>query len=227
MPGRAAAFFDFDKTLMDTETTMLMIRYIWKKRKVFLKTRHVPPSFIIRVLLANALYKHNLFADDKMATLLLEFFKGRLPAPFHATASDLYQTYLKPHLAPNLMARLAEHKQRRDLCVLVSAGVRYALEPVVQDLGFDHLLCTDLEIGRDGLYTGRSKGLICIETHKQTLALALAKAHDIDLDASSAYGNHQSDIPLLESVGHPFAVEPTEPLRRVAIERGWPILTYR
>lgn len=227
MHGRTAAFFDFDKTLMDTETTMLMIRYIWKKRKIFLKTRRVPFSFMIRALLANELYKRHLYADEKMAALLLEFFKGRSPAAFHATASDLYQTYLKGHLAPNLMARLSEHKQRHDLCVLVSAGVRYALEPVVQDLGFDHLLCTDLEIGHDGLYTGRSAGLICIDQHKQTMAMALAKAHDIDLTASSAYGNHQSDILLLEAVGHPVAVEPTEPLRRVAIERGWPILTYR
>jgi len=227
MPGRAAAFFDFDKTLLDSETTALMIPYMRKKRHIFFTRHPIRPSYLIRLLLANELYKRHLYSDEKMAVLLLEFFKGRAPEPFISTAADLYHTCLKPHLAPNVMARLAECKRRGDMCVLISAGVRYALEPVVQDLGFDHLLCTDLEVGQDGRYTGRSSGLICIDKHKRTMALALAKAHEIDLAASSAYGNHQSDIPLLESVGFPVAVEPTGPLRREAVKRGWPIMSYR
>jgi phosphoserine phosphatase len=49
----------------------------------------------------------------------------------------------------------------------------------------------------------------------------------MDLSSSFAYGNHQSDIPLLELVGHAHAVEPTEQLRKTALEKGWPILTFR
>lgn len=227
MSGRAAAFFDFDKTLLDCETSALMIPYMRKKRSLFFARHPVRLGYLVRLLSANELYKRHLYADEKMAALLLEFFKGRSPEPFASTAADFYRTCLKPHLAPNVMARLAEHKKRGDLCVLISAGVRYALEPVAQDLGFDHLLCTDLEVGHDGRYTGRSLGLICIDEHKRTVALALAASHGIDLAASSAYGNHQSDIPLLESVGFPVAVEPTGPLRREAMKRGWTILTYR
>ena len=227
MSGRAAAFFDFDKTLLDCETSALMIPYMRRHRHVFFKRQPVRPSYLIRLLLANELYKRHLYSDEKMAVLLLEFFKGRSPEPFASTAADFYQSSLKPHLAPNVMARLAEHKRHGDLCVLVSAGVRYALEPVMHDLGFDHLFCTDLEVGHDGNYTGRSLGLICIDEHKRTMALALARSHEIDLAVSSAYGNHQSDIPLLESMGFPVAVEPTGPLSRVATQRGWPIMTYR
>lgn len=227
MSGRAAAFFDFDKTLLDCETTALMIPYLRRNRHIFFARRPIRPGYLIRLLLANELYKRHLYPDEKMAMLLLEFFKGRSPEPFNATAADFYQTCLKPRLAPNLMARLKEHQGRKDLCVLISAGVRYSLEPVVDDLGFDQLICTDLEVGRDGRYTGRALGLICIDERKRTAALALAKSHAIDLGASHAYGNHQSDIPLLGSVGFPVAVEPTRPLRRVATERGWPILTYR
>ena len=50
---------------------------------------------------------------------------------------------------------------------------------------------------------------------------------NIDLASSYAYGNHQSDLPLLELIGNPYVVEPTEPLRRVALANKWPILTYR
>jgi phosphoserine phosphatase len=101
------------------------------------------------------------------------------------------------------------------------------LEPVAEDLGFDHLLCTDLEIGEDGLLTGRAKGPLCLNSNKRVFAEMLARKVNIDLVSSYAYGNHQSDLPLLELIGNPYAVEPTEPLRRVALANKWPILTYR
>jgi phosphoserine phosphatase len=101
------------------------------------------------------------------------------------------------------------------------------LEPVAEDLGFHHLLCTDLEIGADGFLTGKAKGPLCLDSTKRVLAKKLAKQANIDLTASFAYGNHQSDLPLLEAVGNPYVVEPTEPLKKVAQKRRWPVLTYR
>jgi len=50
---------------------------------------------------------------------------------------------------------------------------------------------------------------------------------NIDLASSYAYGNHQADLPLLESVGYPHVVEPTKPLKNVAMKKNWPVLTYR
>jgi HAD superfamily phosphoserine phosphatase-like hydrolase len=110
--------------------------------------------------------------------------------------------------------------------ILISGSIRYMLKPVVEDIGFDHLLCTDLEIGDDGLLTGRAKGPLCVNRTKRTLAIELACKQGIDLSCSYAYGNHQSDIPLLELVGNPFVVEPTKPLRKVALKRNWPVLGF-
>jgi len=87
--------------------------------------------------------------------------------------------------------------------------------------------CTDLEVGADGLLTGKAKGPLCLDSTKRVLAEKLAEEANIDLSSSYAYGNHQSDLPLLELVGHPYVVEPTEPLKDVALENQWPILTYR
>jgi phosphoserine phosphatase len=101
------------------------------------------------------------------------------------------------------------------------------LEPVAKDLSFHHLLCTDLEIGLDGLLTGKPNGPLCLDSTKRVLAEKLARDTNIGLAASYAYGNHQSDLPLLELVGHPYAVEPTEPLRKVALQKNWTVLTYR
>jgi fatty acyl-CoA reductase len=82
-------------------------------------------------------------------------------------------------------------------------------------------------VGSDGLLTGRAKGSLCLDGTKRILAEKLAKEANIDLSASYAYGNHQSDLPLLHLVGNPSAVEPTEPLKKVALQNKWPVLTYR
>jgi len=110
---------------------------------------------------------------------------------------------------------------------LISGSVRYLLEPVIKDLEFDYLLCTDLEVGPDGLMTGNPKGLVCVGHNKKKLTLKLAENIGLDLANSFAYGNHHSDLPLLEIVGHPHVVEPTQILKKVARQRSWPILTYR
>jgi hypothetical protein len=68
--------------------------------------------------------------------------------------------------------------------VLISGSIRYLVEPVVADLGFHHLLCTDLEIGPDGLLTGKAKGPLCLDSTKRLLALKLAKEAQIDLASS-------------------------------------------
>lgn len=227
MARRAAAFFDFDKTLLDVETSRLLIQYIGAHRRIIFGEKRLSLLYLLKLILANELYKRHRFSDEKMAYLLIAFFRGRRPALFEAIGPELYRESLKPHLAPNLMTRLEEHRRQGHRLVLLSAGLRYTLASAASDLGFDHLLCTELAVGPDGLFTGKPAGDVCIDVHKRTLALRLAQTHAIDLSASSAYGNHHSDIPLLEIVGHPVAVEPTVPLSQVARARGWPILSYR
>jgi HAD superfamily hydrolase (TIGR01490 family) len=214
------AFFDFDETLLDVESSRLGFNYLWERRLI-------SRGFILKVLIANIFYKRHWLSDEKMAMMLIKFYRNRHLEDFQQGAAAFYQDYLKPHLAPNIHARVNKHRRQGHRLILISGSVRYMLEPVAEDLGFDHLLCTDLEIGEDGLLTGRAKGPICLNSNKRILAEILARKVNIDLASSYAYGNHQSDLPLLELIGNPYAVEPTEPLRRVALSKKWPILTYR
>ena len=69
--------------------------------------------------------------------------------------------------------------------------------------------------------------VLCLDRTKKDLAENLAQNVGLDLGRCFAYGNHQSDLPLLELVGNPYAVEPTNVLRKIAVERQWPILNYR
>lgn len=227
MQGRRAAFFDFDKTLIDCESSKLLIAYMRKKRSYFFSEIGISVAYLIKLLALNEFYKRDLFSDEKMALLLISFFKGRKLSTFEDIANELYRDYIKQHLSPVLMECVERHRKDGDQLVLISAGLRYILKVVKMELGFDHLLCTDLETGADGLLTGRPSGILCINDNKKLLCERLAREEDINLKSSSAYGNHQSDIPMLDAVGHAFAVEPTKPLLRVARQKGWPVLRYR
>jgi phosphoserine phosphatase len=66
-----------------------------------------------------------------------------------------------------------------------------------------------------------------VDHNKKKLTLKLAQQLELDLKKSYAYGNHHSDLPLLETVGNPHAVEPNSVLEKIAHHRSWPILAYR
>jgi HAD superfamily hydrolase (TIGR01490 family) len=214
------AFFDFDETLLEVESARLGFKFLWEQHLVSF-------GFILRVLIANFFYKRHLVTDERMAAIMIRFYRKKRLDEFAKGAPWFYQEYLKPHLAPNILAKVQKHKSNGHIIVLISGSVRYMLEPVAEDLGFDHLLCTELEIGTDGLLTGNSDGPLCLDHTKKILAENIAKEIGIDLSQSFAYGNHQSDLPLLELVGKPHVVEPTNLLRKIAEERQWPILQFR
>jgi HAD superfamily hydrolase (TIGR01490 family) len=204
--SQIAAFFDFDETLLQVASGQLGIQWLWDRRMV-------PLGYILKIQAANFFYHRRLLSDERMVRILLTFYKKKRLTDFEKGAENFYREYLKPHLAPKILSRVNFHKNEGHLLILISGSVRYMLKPVMKDLKFDHLLCTDLEVGQDGLMTGKPKGLVCVAQNKKR--------------KSYAYGNHQSDLPLLETVGHPHVVEPSTILEKVAHQRSWPILTYR
>jgi HAD superfamily hydrolase (TIGR01490 family) len=220
MAERIGAFFDFDETLLDTESSRLGIKYLWERRLV-------SRAFILKAFVAGFLFNRHWITDEQTAKILLRLYRNRRLVEFTDGSEAFYRGILKPRLAPKILAKVYDHKDQGHSLVLISGSLRYMLEPVVRDLGFEHLLCTDLETGVNGLLTGKPKGPLCLDTTKRHLATELAQRSGIDLERSYAYGNHQADLPLLELVGFPHAVEPSRSLLKVAVARKWPILAYR
>jgi HAD superfamily hydrolase (TIGR01490 family) len=220
MSMKIAAFFDFDETLLEKESGRIGFEWLMHHKMV-------SPGFLFKIIAANALYRIRLVSEQRMVKIMVTYYKGKTMADYEAGAEEFYHTYLKPHLSPVMLSIVAHHKKEGHRLILISGSVRYLLEPVARNLGFQHILSTDLEVDENGLMTGKPKGRVCVGENKKRLAFALAGQLGIDLGASYAYGNHQSDIPLLESVGHPHAVEPTLSLERIAHRRSWPILSFR
>ena len=159
-----------------------------------------------------------------MADSLITFYKGKKLEFFAKQANAFYTDLLQPRLVPQELDLLDFHKKEGHFLVIVSGSIRYYLEPVADDLGFQHIICTDLEEGQDGLLTGKPIGKICIGDYKRELIHKLVYQEQIDLNKSYAYGNNEADIPMLQSVGNAVAVQPTPKLRKVANRNNWSIV---
>ena len=220
MVNNVAAFFDFDKTLLEVETGKMGFKWMQDRKMM-------PLGYALKVLTASILYQRDLVSEEHMGRVMLTYYKGKRLADYQPGAEAFYREYLKPRLAPNVLDRVRYHKRNGHRLVLISGSVRYPLEPVTRDLGFDDLLCTDLEEDEDGVLTGKSRGPLCVDEIKKQLTLKLANRYGLDLDLSFAYGNHHADIPLLELVGYPYVVEPNRRLGKVAREKSWPVLSFR
>jgi HAD superfamily hydrolase (TIGR01490 family) len=217
MAGRIAAFFDFDKTLLQTDSGSLGFRFMWRRREV-------TPGFLARIALASLLYKRRLISPDSMGRIAIKHYRGRPIRQFLETAEEFYRDALEPNLSPAMLAKLEEHRAAGHYLVLLSASIDYYLRPVARELKFDELVCSRLLVTADGICTGRPDGPLVVGPHKLTAARALAQRENLDLAASYAYGDHASDLPLLEAFGHPVAVRPAPALRAAAEQHGWPII---
>jgi HAD superfamily hydrolase (TIGR01490 family) len=215
--GKVAAFFDFDNTLLAADSAALGFRAMWDQKLV-------SAGFLLKLILANQLFKRDLLSAERIAVMCLRYYRGRNLQYYIDSAGDFYRQWLRPALSPAVVAKVEEHRQQGHLLVLLSASVDYYLQPAVADLGFDSLLCTRLEIDDSGRCTGRALGPIVVGAAKKHAAEEYARSAHVDLAASYAYADQISDAPLLEAVGHPVAVRPKRALRRLALARGWTII---
>jgi HAD superfamily hydrolase (TIGR01490 family) len=152
--------------------------------------------------------------------------RGMRPEEMRELVVDALETVLRPLVYAEPMSLVRRHQERGEPAYVVSATLQEVVETIARDLGFDGALGTICEVGRDGTYTGRAVRALHAE-EKAAALRDLAEAEGFDLDASWAYSDSHTDVPFLEAVGHPIAVNPDRRLRTIAQHRGWPILRFR
>src|SRR5581483_5769471 len=116
------------------------------------------------------------------------------------------------------------HRRRGEPVYIVSATLQEIVDAIAADLGFDGALGTVCEVV-DGRYTGKALRALHAE-NKAACVRELASARGYELQECTAYSDSHTDLPFLEAVGHPVAVNPDRDLRNAAAERGWPILEF-
>lgn len=148
------------------------------------------------------------------------------PAQLQAWRERFINEWIAPIIAPGTAALLSMHRKRGDRLVIITATNRFVTEPIAALLGIDDLLATEAEI-IDGRYTGNPSGVPCFREGKvERLGVWLADNGE-NLEQSSFYSDSHNDLPLLEQVVYPFAVDPDPQLKVTAESRNWPILTLR
>ncbi|MDR2380383.1 MAG: HAD-IB family hydrolase [Bifidobacteriaceae bacterium] len=218
---RAAAFFDLDKTLIARSSTLALTSTLVAEGILRRRT-------VLRSVYAQAAYQMGSAGQSQSERLAV--ILGRIISGWDAShLALLARERLAEKVAPQVFAEAArlieEHKAAGRDIVIVSASSRELVEPIGALLGADRTLATRMQV-KDGRYTGQAEFFNYGPAKAEAMA-ELARREDYDLDASYAYSDSVTDLPMLEAVGHPAVVNPSRSLARLAQARGWETVHFR
>lgn len=140
--------------------------------------------------------------------------------------SDYMRDCIEPIMLPQALELLKKHRDAGDKLVIITATNRFVTAPIAVRLGVETLIATECEMV-DGRYSGRSTDIPCFREGKVTRLNRWLEETGYSLDDSYFYSDSMNDLPLLEQVAHPVAVDPDPNLRAEAEKRGWPVISLR
>jgi HAD superfamily hydrolase (TIGR01490 family) len=217
---RAAAFFDLDKTLIEGSSAIHFGRAAYRAGMM-------SRGQLLRDLWANLRFRLEGSTDEGAEQL-----KKRILDSIAGTrVRDLAR--LGPHVLAGVLPLLYRevldeayaHQDAGRPIYIVTAASQEMAETLAHVLVFDGGIGMRSEI-RDGFYTGRPAGPFTYREGKAEAIRQIAEKEGIDLAASYAYSDSESDLPMLRAVGHPVAVNPDKALEREAREQGWRIMRF-
>lgn len=218
-PPAVAAFFDMDKTLLTSSSGWLYLKWLWQTRQLKLHQW-------IHIAWQVALYIIGAIDFPRLMSRLMIRVAGSSESEAWRMSRAWFETSLRHAIAPGGPDRIAFHERQGHHVAIVSAATPFAVKPVAEALGLgDAYLATELEV-INGCFTGKVLEPACFGPGKVARTRDYAEAHNIDLAASHFYSDSASDLPLLDAVGHPVAVNPSSKLTRIAEKRGWPIMKF-
>lgn len=217
---KTAAFFDLDKTILGTTSSLAFTRPLYEQG--MLKRADVVRSAYQQFLFSTGAADHAQMERmreylsalvtgwdvKQLTTIVLETLNDRITPTVHLEALEL----------------IASHKAAGRDVIIVSASGSEIVHPVAQLLGATDAIATELEV-----FNGKYTGAITFYAYGENKALAIreyASRHGYDLSQCFAYSDSLTDLPMLEVVGKPVVVNPDPALRSIASERSWPVLTF-
>jgi HAD superfamily hydrolase (TIGR01490 family) len=215
---KSAAFFDLDKTLMEGSSALHFARAAY--RAGMLSRRQ-----LARDAWANLKFRLNGATDegtDALRQRILDAIAGERQRDLARLGPDVLSGIL-PLIYRDLLRVAWEHQDAGRKAYIVTAASQELADSLARVLVMDGGIGMRSEV-RDGVYTGRAAGPFTYREGKAEAIKELAEREGIDLGASYAYSDSESDLPMLRLVGHPVAVNPDRELRRVAEQEGWEIV---
>jgi HAD superfamily hydrolase (TIGR01490 family) len=216
-----AAFFDLDKTVISKSSSLALSGPMYRAGLV---TR----SQLLKGAYAQLVYLL-VGADDRRMERakegILAITKGWERDQVEALARESVEKILDPYIYQEALDLIALHRALGRKVYIVSSSPEEVVRPLAERLGADGVIATRAE-SVDGRYTGRLE-FYCYGEQKADAIRELAEREGIDLSITYAYSDSATDLPMLEAVGLPVAVNPDRDLRKIAEQRDWQIRHFR
>lgn len=216
----SAAFFDLDRTLISGSSAFVLGIAAWRNKLV-------PTHQFVRDAGSALAFRMTGASDDTsngVRDRILGAVKGVRLDDLVALNAEIVPKLME-RVRPEAQRLLEQHRHAGRATYIVSASPIELVEPLALALGMTAGIGTRSSIV-DGTYTGELDGPFCYGPGKVEAIEEISRLQGYDLERCWAYSDSASDLPMLEAVGHPVAVNPDSKLERVAGERGWPVVVF-
>jgi putative phosphoserine phosphatase/1-acylglycerol-3-phosphate O-acyltransferase len=214
-----AAIFDFDGTLIDGFSASALYEHR-------LRNFEIGPEELVRTVRAAL---GPTLTEAQFAELVesgVKGWAGRTKDDILELGERLFAQGVAGSLFHQAWRLVKAHQQQGHTVVIATSATELQVAPLARELGVEHVLCTRLAT-EGGVLTGAVEGRPPWGDGKVAAVTGFVEEHGLDLALSHGYANGDEDLPLLEAVGNPHPVNPSEELAAIAAERGWPILRFR
>lgn len=219
-PRRPAAFFDLDKTVIAKSSTLAFSRSFYQggliSRRSVLRSGYAQFVYLVGGADHDQMERMRRYLSDLAAGWHVQTVRDIVAETLH--------TIVDPLVYDEAVTLVEEHRAAGHDIVIVSTSGSEVVTPIGEMLGADRIIATVM-VQLDGRYTGDIE-FYAYADNKAAAIVELAEREDYDLAASYAYSDSVTDLPMLEAVGHPHAVNPDKALRKVAVARDWPVLDF-
>ena len=213
---KAVAFFDVDGTLLKST---IVHYYIWmhSAEVPFLLKRLWLFGFLPKIVYYLILDR---ISRPRFNEVFYRNYRGMRVTETKRLSTEMFEAYLRPKIFSEAIAQIQEHKEQGIAVVFVTGSLDFIVEPIADYFDVDSVLAPQLH-EQNGQFTGELTTVPLIGEEKAKAMQAYAEQHGISLEKSYAYGDSQSDLPMLECVGNPVVVNPGKALREKALTSGW------
>ena len=216
----ALAIFDLDETLISIDSDRAWGDYVVAAGLVD------DQSYTATNQAFYADYKRGQLDIDAYMTFACSSLVGHSMALLHAHRQEFVASCIKPHILAKAVDLVRQHRQAGDALVVITATMEFVARPIVDLFGIEHLIAPMPEI-IENRYTGKLAGIVSFGAGKVTRLQQWMSRQHCSLKNSSFYSDSINDLPLLEQVDHPIAVDPDPRLEKIALERAWRLISLR
>jgi putative phosphoserine phosphatase/1-acylglycerol-3-phosphate O-acyltransferase len=212
------AFFDFDGTIISGYSAIAFF-------KEQLKRGHMSPRDVVELISVMASFGMGILGFPALMLAASQFLRGVREDSYAAFGEEVFRSHIARQIYPETRAMVKAHLQKGHTVAIISSATPYQVEPAARDLDIENVLCTYLQV-ENGEFTGAVVRPICFGPGKVLAAESLSQKYGADLDKSFFYSDSTDDIELLERVGNPRPLNPSNKLRAISERRGWPVRRF-